>query len=68
VVGYNVYRSTTYQCTIRKNRLPSSLVHRMKIVCWAVAALLLRCDCLNWVRTRPEFLLASRNSSKKASP
>ena len=50
MVGYNVYRSTTSQWAIRDNRLPSSLAHRMKIVCWAVAALLLRRDYLNWVR------------------
>jgi len=50
VVGYNVYRSTTSQWAIRENRLPSSLVHCKKIVCWAVAHLHLRCDCLSWVR------------------
>jgi len=50
VVGYNVYQSTTSQWAIRDNGLPSSLAHRMKIVCWAVAALLLRRDYLNWVR------------------
>jgi len=33
VVGYNVYRSTTSQWAIRDNRLPTSLAHRMKIVC-----------------------------------
>jgi hypothetical protein len=38
VAGYNVYRSMTSQWTIPKNRLPSSLVYRIKIVCWAVAA------------------------------
>jgi hypothetical protein len=50
VVGYNKYRSTTSRWAIRDNGLPSSLAHRMKIVCWAVAALLLRRDYLNWVR------------------
>jgi hypothetical protein len=50
VVGDNVYRSTTSQRAIRDNRLPSSSAHRMKLVCWAVAELLLRRDYLEWVR------------------
>jgi hypothetical protein len=33
VVGYNSYRSTTRPWAIRENRLPSSLVYRMKIIC-----------------------------------